>query len=47
MNSLRIVEAGGEVVQPKTIVPSVGYMAYCKDTEDNIFGIMQEGPNAK
>ena len=43
----KIVTAGGEVVMPKSPVPGVGYMAYCKDTEGNIFGIMQEDPSAQ
>lgn len=43
----KIVAAGGEVLMPKTAVPGIGYMAYCKDTEGNIFGIMQSDPNAK
>ena len=36
-----IVGHGGEVVAPKMVVPQVGYLAYCRDTEGNIFGIMQ------
>jgi len=43
----RIKAAGGEILGPKMAVPSVGYMTYCKDTEDNIFGIMQMDPKAK
>jgi len=43
----RILKAGGKVVQKKTVVPGVGYMAYCADTEGNVFGIMQEDPKAK
>jgi predicted enzyme related to lactoylglutathione lyase len=43
----RIKAAGGEVLGPKMAVQSVGYMTYCKDTEGNIFGIMQMDPNAK
>lgn len=43
----RIVETGGKVLTPKTAVPGVGYMSYCKDTEGNVFGIMQSDPNAK
>jgi len=42
-----IEKAGGKVVMPKTAVPSVGYMAYCADTEGNVFGIMEENPSAK
>lgn len=45
--SKKITEHGGKVVVPKTAVPGVGYMAYCADTEGNVFGIMQEDPTAK
>ena len=43
----KIKAAGGEILGPKMTVPSVGYMAYCKDTEGNIFGIMQMDPKAQ
>jgi predicted enzyme related to lactoylglutathione lyase len=43
----KIVEAGGKVLTPKMAVPGVGYMSYCQDTEGNVFGIMQNDPNAK
>jgi predicted enzyme related to lactoylglutathione lyase len=43
----RIGEAGGQILGPKMTVPSVGYMTYCRDTEGNIFGIMQTDPEAK
>jgi predicted enzyme related to lactoylglutathione lyase len=43
----KIKAAGGEILGPKMTVPSVGYMAYCKDTEGNTFGIMQMDPKAK
>jgi hypothetical protein len=43
----KIEAAGGEILGPKMTVPSVGYMAYCKDTDGNIFGIMQMDPEAK
>lgn len=43
----RITENGGEVVMPKMAIPTVGYLAYCKDTEGNVFGIMQSDPAAK
>ena len=43
----KIKAAGGEIMGPKMAVPSVGYMAYCKDTEGNIFGIMQMNSKAK
>lgn len=43
----KIKAAGGEILGPKMSVPSIGYMAYCRDTEGNIFGIMQMDPKAK
>lgn len=43
----RIEDAGGKVVVPKMAVPGVGWMAYCADTEGNLFGIMQEDAQAK
>ena len=45
--SLRAIEqAGGGCVLPKMAVPGVGWMAYCKDTEGHIFGIMQPDATA-
>ncbi len=38
---------GGTVLTKKTTVPGVGYFAYCKDTEGNTFGIMEEDESAK
>ena len=43
----KINASGGATLGPKMTVSSVGYMAYCKDTEGNIFGIMQMDPKAK
>jgi uncharacterized protein len=38
---------GGKVVVPKMTVPTVGYLAYCQDTEGNIFGLFQPDHSAK
>ncbi len=43
----RISARGGQVVVPKMAVPQVGYMAYCTDTEGNLFGIMQADMSAQ
>jgi len=43
----KVKEAGGEVVIPKTAIPGVGYLIYCKDTENNLFGIMHADQDAK
>ena len=45
--SRRVLEEGGKIVVPKTPVPVVGWLVYCKDTEGNIFGMMQNDPMAK
>jgi len=46
--SISTVEAnGGTVVVPKMAVPGVGWLVYCKDTEGNIFGMMQADTEAK
>ena len=42
----RIERAGGTVIQPKTSIQKVGYVAYCRDTENNIFAIMEEDASA-
>jgi len=38
--------AGGVVAVPKMPIPGVGWLAYCKDTEGNLFGLMQSDPQA-
>ncbi|OFV82846.1 MAG: hypothetical protein A2W26_12675 [Acidobacteria bacterium RBG_16_64_8] len=37
----RVVAAGGSVVRPRTEVPGMGFVAYCKDTEGNVVGIFE------
>ena len=47
-SSIATVEAsGGSIALPKMPVPGVGWLAYCKDTEGNIFGMMQADPEAR
>ena len=43
----KVEAAGGRVVLPKMVVPGVGWVAYCADTEGNVFGMLQDDPNAK
>jgi predicted enzyme related to lactoylglutathione lyase len=38
---------GAEIVLPTMPIPGIGWLAYAKDTEGNIFGMMQPDPNAK
>ncbi len=42
----RLGQAGGEVVQPKMTIPGIGYLAYCKDTEGVMFGVIQPDSSA-
>jgi predicted enzyme related to lactoylglutathione lyase len=39
--------AGGTVALPKMPIPGIGWLAYIKDTEGNIVGMMQHDPQAK
>ena len=43
----KAVDNGGQIALPKMPIPGMGWLAYCKDTEGNIFGMMQGDPNAK
>ena len=46
-DAVAAVEAnGGQVAERRMVVPGVGYLAYCFDTEGNAFGMMQNDPNA-
>ncbi len=38
--------SGGKLLEGPMLIPGVGYLAYCHDTEGNAFGLMQEDPNA-
>lgn len=43
----KVESGGGQVVVPKSAIPGVGWLVYCKDTEGSIFGMMQSDPGAK
>jgi uncharacterized protein len=42
-----VTSKGGQTVVPKMAVQGVGWLAYCKDTEGHIFGMMQPDAAAK
>lgn len=42
----RVTAAGGAVVLPKMAVPGVGWLAYFRDTEGNVFGMMEPDESA-
>lgn len=33
---------GGKIIEPKTAIPTVGYISVCEDTEGNIIGLIEE-----
>lgn len=41
-----IQQHGGQCALPKMAVPGVGWLAYCKDTEGHLFGLMQPDSSA-
>ncbi|MCX6619643.1 MAG: VOC family protein [Acidobacteria bacterium] len=41
-----VLAAGGQIALPKMPVPGVGWLAYCKDLDGHIFGMMQADPSA-
>lgn len=43
----RALKAGGTVALPKMTIPGVGYQAYMKDPDGNIFGLHQPDRSAK
>ena len=43
----KVEQNGGTVLMPKMSIPGIGYHTYCKDTEGNIFGIMESDQSAK
>ena len=43
----KVTANGGINVVPRMGIPGVGWLAFYKDTQGNIFGMMQNDPNAK
>jgi predicted enzyme related to lactoylglutathione lyase len=42
----RAIESGGALALPKMPIPGLGWLAYVKDTEGNVLGLMQADPAA-
>lgn len=42
----KAVQLGGTIAVPKMPVPGVGWLAYMKDLDGHIFGMMQNDPGA-
>ncbi|MCC7014085.1 MAG: VOC family protein [Planctomycetes bacterium] len=43
----RAVALGGQVALPKVAIPGIGWLAYIKDPDGNILGLMQQDPSAR
>lgn len=43
----KVKSLGGEITMPKMPIPGVGWLAYFKDPEGSVFGMMQEDKEAK
>ena len=43
----RIADNEGKILRPKMAVPGVGWMAYFKDPEGNVWGIMESDESAR
>lgn len=43
----KVLSAKGTIAVPKMAIRGVGWLAYCKDTEGNLFGLMQNDPGAQ
>jgi predicted enzyme related to lactoylglutathione lyase len=43
----KVTALGGTIAVPKMPIPGIGWLAYAKDTEGNIFGFMHNDPAAK
>jgi predicted enzyme related to lactoylglutathione lyase len=43
----KVEKLGGKILVPKMAVSKMGYFALCMDTEENVFGLWENDPQAK
>lgn len=43
----KVTAAGGQNVVPKMAIPGIGWLAYCLDTEGNLFGVYHDDKSAQ
>jgi len=43
----KIQSKGGQVIMPKMSIQGISYFTSCKDTERNVFGIIEMNEHAK
>ena len=41
----KVEAAGGKITMPRMPIPKIGDIAYCEDTEGNVFAILQPDPS--
>jgi predicted enzyme related to lactoylglutathione lyase len=44
---MKVATSGGQLAVPKMAIRGVGWLAYCKDTEGNLFGMLEADALAK
>jgi len=43
----KIEQSGGRICVPKMAIPTIGWLAYVQDPQDNVFGIIEPDTKAK
>lgn len=43
----KVKESGGNIVEPKTVIPKIGWYATCSEPGGLMFGMIQPDPEAK
>jgi predicted enzyme related to lactoylglutathione lyase len=43
----KAIACGATIVAPRMPIPGIGWLAYCKDTDGNNFGMTQPDPSAR
>ena len=43
----KVTAHGGKIAVSKMAIPGVGWLAYCQDSEESVFGLMQEDASAR
>lgn len=46
-STAKITANGGQIAMPKMPIPGIGWLAYGKDTEGNLFGVMTSDHSAQ
>jgi len=44
---MKVVTSGGQRTVNKLVIRGIGWLAYCKDTDGNLFGMLQADAAAR